>query len=360
MVQLSTTFLLVLSAVAVHVHGLPFTKRIAQTISASTQQWEQACDAAGGGQQCNTISVNSFSTLLAAAGPCDQQNAADTMINLAKQLNNNAQMITFAQIFAQQPRNSPTSQAVPYCQSAPNNTELNGLFQCQFQSANEQTFVGGLSAGSSGTIPFGMSSPVSPAGSCPANPSGPIPDGQQLVDITQNPGVGSTGTGAGNNTASGVASGTSSASATVSASASEPSATEDSCDDGEDGAATSSVAITTSAASPSTSASAPTSSSSSSGGFLLQNGQDAQKLNGQFASLTNSSSCNEGDNACVGGGFAQCVGGQYVVEGCASGLSCFALPLVNKQGTSLACTTQSDALSRIQATGAQGGIAGSN
>ncbi|OBZ65227.1 hypothetical protein A0H81_14698 [Grifola frondosa] len=162
-------------------------RRIAQVIADSTTQWVQACNTAGGGAQCSSISVTAFTTLLAAAGPCDQQNSADAMINLAKTLNNNADMIKFAQIFAQQPRNSPTSQAVPYCQQAPKNTELNGLFQCQFQSADEKTFVGGVAVGGAGTIPFGQSSPLSPAGSCPANPSGPIPDGQQLVSITQVP-----------------------------------------------------------------------------------------------------------------------------------------------------------------------------
>lgn len=61
---------------------------------------------AGGGEKCNPISVTAFTTLLAAAGPCEQQNAADKMIDLAKQLNNDAQMIKLAQIFVQQPRNT--------------------------------------------------------------------------------------------------------------------------------------------------------------------------------------------------------------------------------------------------------------
>ena len=37
---------------------------------------------------------------------------------------------------------------------------------------------------------------------------------------------------------------------------------------------------------------------------------------------------------------------------------CAALPLVNKAGTTIACTTQADAASRIAATGATGGITG--
>jgi hypothetical protein len=63
-------------------------------------------DTAGGGAQCNQVAVASFGTLLAAPGPCEQQNAADNMVDLAKTLNNDPNMIKFAQIFAQQPRNS--------------------------------------------------------------------------------------------------------------------------------------------------------------------------------------------------------------------------------------------------------------
>lgn len=99
------TPILLLTALS-SVSALPLQKRIAQVISDSTTKWEAACDAAGGGQQCNTVAVNSFGTLLAAAGPCDQQNAADNMIDLAKTLNNDPDMIKFAQIFCQQPRNS--------------------------------------------------------------------------------------------------------------------------------------------------------------------------------------------------------------------------------------------------------------
>jgi hypothetical protein len=65
-----------------------------------------------------------------------------------------------------------------------------------------------------------------------------------------------------------------------------------------------------------------------------------------------------GENACVNGGFAQCVGGKFAVTECSPTLICAALPLVNSRGTSITCTTQADALARIQATGATGGISG--
>ncbi len=118
------------------------------------------------------------------------------MIDLSKQLKS-TQMVNLAQIFAQQPRNSPTSLSIPYCQKAPRNPELNSLFQCQFEGVNKQVFVPNVQLGGPGTTPFGRNSPVSPLGSCPAHPDGPVPDGQQLVDITQNPNLGGGGDGGG-------------------------------------------------------------------------------------------------------------------------------------------------------------------
>ena len=91
--------------------------------------------------------------------------AADNMIDLAKTLQNNAQVISLAQVFAQQPRNAPDSLAVLYCQKSPRNIELNGLFQCQFAGVKETVFTGNVAVGAPGTIPFGMTAPLSPAGS---------------------------------------------------------------------------------------------------------------------------------------------------------------------------------------------------
>lgn len=341
--QFTTLVAFALAATA-SVHGTPIHKRIAQVISDSTTKWEAACDTAGGGAQCNQVAVASFGTLLAAPGPCEQQDAADNMVDLAKTLSNNADMIKFAQIFAQQPRNSPTSQSVPYCQSAPRNAELNGLFQCQFQGDNPTTFVGGIAVGGNGTIPFGMSAPVSPAGSCLANPSGPIADGSQLVDLTQNPGVGGT-------TASSDTTGGSNSTSTVTTPSATPSSGSSDSDCEED------PTESTPTASP-TMATTSAAAASTSGNFKLANGQNAQKLNAQFATLTATSLCTEGTNACVNSAFAQCVGGTYVTQSCGSGLICAALPLVNSAGTSITCTTNADALARIAATGAQGGLTG--
>ncbi|CAL1708898.1 unnamed protein product [Somion occarium] len=94
--------------------------------------------------------------------------------------------------------------------------------------------------------------------------------------------------------------------------------------------------------------------------FQKQNALDAQKLNAQFAGLKASDSCTDGQSACVEGSFAQCVGSAWTLKSCGSDLTCFALPLVAKPGTSLTCDTESDAIARMQAAGADASLTGSN
>ena len=147
----------------------------------------------------------------------------------------------------------PNSLAVPYCEQAPKNAELNGLFQCQYVGANQNEFVGGLAVGVPGTIPFGHQAALNPLGSCPANPSGPIADGTQLYDITTNP----------------QAPGGSVASAPAASSTPAP----------------------VSSMSSYSNTSMPAAAAPATGGFKLANGQAAQKLNAQFATLTPDSAC---------------------------------------------------------------------
>ncbi|KAF8203762.1 hypothetical protein BJ912DRAFT_1052556 [Pholiota molesta] len=86
--------------------------------------------------------------------------------------------------------------------------------------------------------------------------------------------------------------------------------------------------------------------------FDLANGQAAIALNDQFKTLTADSPCTAPEDACVGDKFAQCVGGKFVIQACAPGTICAALPLVNSPGTSITCTTSADLAARIAATGA--------
>ena len=152
------------------------------------------------------MAVAAFQTLLANADVCDQLKAADNLVDLSKELNS-PEMIAHAQIFAQQPRNSvspilltqcilyqtniffaqPNSVSIPYCQEAPKNPELNGLFQCQYIGSKTNVFVGNVQVGAPGTIPRNKAKPLDPPGSCPAHPQGPIADGSQLSDIVSTP-----------------------------------------------------------------------------------------------------------------------------------------------------------------------------
>jgi len=189
----------------------PITKkRTDQTFDESTEQWVQACKAAGGGNDCNNISVNAFDELSAdtQAPLCGQQDGGDNMVDLAKKISKGGQpdpdMIRLAQIFIQQPRNTPDNKMVPYCQTPPRNAELAGYYQCQFASPAKS---GVYSGDKTATTPLGLGAPVSPAGSCPAYPSGPVPNGKQLVDLVKVPGtpVGG-GAGAGSSASAGTSS----------------------------------------------------------------------------------------------------------------------------------------------------------
>ena len=158
-----------------------------------------------------------------------------------------------------------------YCQQAPSNAELNGLFQCQFQGVDPNNFTNGQKVGAAGTIPFGQTSPVNPPGSCPANPSGPITAGAQLVDLVSSPGV---------------PSGSSSGSGSAQAPSPSPSPSSTPAVKGAEAADPTPSSSDSSAPSPS-----PSSSSSGSQGFQAQNGKDAQQLNEQFKTLTADSTC---------------------------------------------------------------------
>lgn len=221
---------------------------------------------------------------------------------------------------------------MPYCQTAPKNQELNGLFHCQFAGSDFTTFSGDQT----GNVPLGLNE-VNPAGSCPAKTDGPVPDGVQLNTLTTDPGAGGV-----NNTGD---ESTEDDNGTVD--------DDNECTDGGDtganngSGATVTVTVTaapTATAAPSTgtvpstgstntTVSDPAPSSSSSTDFQRQNGLDAKALNDEFPNISADDACTDGEQACVEGGFAQCVGGAWSIQQCSGGNQCFALPLVNKAGT---------------------------
>ncbi|KAF7430447.1 hypothetical protein PC9H_006154 [Pleurotus ostreatus] len=90
---------------------------------------------------------------------------------------------------------------------------------------------------------------------------------------------------------------------------------------------------------------------------LLKNGQEAQGLNFAFRTLSANDDCTSGDTGCILGASAQCVDGKWDITNCPSQTRCYALPSFTGEGTFVACTSERNARSFIDASGAEGGIA---
>ncbi|KAI0313310.1 hypothetical protein OF83DRAFT_1142091 [Amylostereum chailletii] len=166
--------------------AFPLHPRISQIEGDATSAWQAACKSAGGGSQCNNLAVIASGSLSSFSPICAQQDAADNMVDLAKQLND-PDTLSLAQIYVQQAHSSPDKSQFPFCQRAPKNPELNGLFHCQFSGSDFTKFS--PSGNQTETIPLGLNAPVNPPGACPASPSGPVPDGKQLQTLVSSPGV---------------------------------------------------------------------------------------------------------------------------------------------------------------------------
>ncbi|KAF5383093.1 hypothetical protein D9615_005072 [Tricholomella constricta] len=95
---------------------------------------------------------------------------------------------------------------------------------------------------------------------------------------------------------------------------------------------------------------------------LLKNGQEAQRLNLAFQTMKEADPCTNDEKACMSGGIAACRNGTWAVpQGrCSKTQDCFALPSVREVGTDVMCTSERNALSAIEATGATGGIFGNS
>jgi hypothetical protein len=82
--------------------------------------------------------------------------------------------------------------------------------------------------------------------------------------------------------------------------------------------------------------------------FRKDNADKAEQLTKEFAKLTRDSPCENNAQACVEDQFAQCVNGKFQLNSCGGGeLKCVVLPLVNKAGTSITCSTEADRLARL-------------
>lgn len=85
--------------------------------------------------------------------------------------------------------------------------------------------------------------------------------------------------------------------------------------------------------------------------FLQQNGPAAKALNDQYASLTTSSPCNDGDVACIGGQFANCYQNHYFTFSCPSDWTCAAIPNEWDVGTTTTCDSNDNIAWRFSQAG---------
>ncbi|KAF7323724.1 hypothetical protein MKEN_00593300 [Mycena kentingensis (nom. inval.)] len=92
---------------------------------------------------------------------------------------------------------------------------------------------------------------------------------------------------------------------------------------------------------------------------LLSNAQLAQKLNGQYQTLSLGDACpTENETACISSNLAKCVSGKWQPTACPSSLQCLAVPSLRTPGAVVVdCTSEKNALSSMKAAGVDGLVA---
>ncbi|KAF7355652.1 hypothetical protein MSAN_01483000 [Mycena sanguinolenta] len=129
--------------------------------------------AACGGGVCAKLAGAAVTPLLAKSGECTQQDMADQIIDASKQFNGTTQqtMIALAIEYRQVEKNTPpdfttkppTLRNSVFCQTAPKNSELNGLVQAQDPANDPDVFFDPATGKSvqlgaqANTRPFGTS-----------------------------------------------------------------------------------------------------------------------------------------------------------------------------------------------------------
>ncbi|KAI8923051.1 hypothetical protein BC831DRAFT_473011, partial [Entophlyctis helioformis] len=271
--------------------------------------------------ECPTASGAAISTILANAGPCDQQDAADGFIDLANKgvtdPTKRARFIRLAQQFRVHERNSVPNPCSAICERPPRNAQLLGLRQDQDPACKSPPAFPPQQAAAASANAAQVQSNLAAVGRAAvqtggtASPSSPPP-----------PPAGNGGKNA-------------------------------KTDTGGDKPKKDAKPATT-AGNPSKPASDGAGAGSGAGigatPFRCQNGRDAQAGQQRASSLKAKASCAGQDGLVVclaDGSVGQCANGVFVSTPCAATLSCQVLPLRNRAGTSVACTTAADASARI-------------
>jgi hypothetical protein len=86
-----------------------------------------------------------------------------------------------------------------------------------------------------------------------------------------------------------------------------------------------------------------------------QNADDAEALTKKFSTFTPDQKCTPDEIACIGDAFSKCATvaegrdtvDKFQLQPCNAGLKCVVVPLVNKRGTSITCSTEEDQLGRL-------------
>ncbi|KAH6585401.1 hypothetical protein BASA61_006865 [Batrachochytrium salamandrivorans] len=255
--------------------------------------------------ECATASGASISTILANAGTCDQQDAADNFINLANQgvtdPDKKARFIALAQMFLAHERNSVPDPCSKICPRPPVNPQLLNIFPAQDPACTNPP-----------AIPDDQAAAIAAAGSSTPKPEsdnkGDGDDQSQKDNQEKNK----------NQKANKGKKGKKGGKGKKGKKGGKGGKTADNKGNGK----------------------------TESSNFQCENGKLAQSAD---LSRSAGGSCTDGETICLSNGdFGQCDNGALVATTCGATLSCQVLPLLKKAGTSATCSTDSDREDRIK------------
>ncbi|KAH6596783.1 hypothetical protein BASA50_004929 [Batrachochytrium salamandrivorans] len=325
--------------------------------------------------ECATASGASISTILANAGTCDQQDAADNFINLANQgvtdPDKKARFIALAQMFLAHERNSVPDPCSKICPRPPVNPQLLNIFPAQDPACTNPPAIPDdqaaaiAAAGSSTPKPEsdnkGDGNPAPNPESDNQGNGNPAPkpesdnqgDGNPAPDQT-NCSNGSTPNKRSRKGRKGKKGGDEACAPTGNGNAGDDQSQKDNqeknknqkANKGKKGKKGGKGKKGKKGGKGGKTADNKGDGKTESSNFQCENGKLAQSAD---LSRSAGGSCTDGETICLSNGdFGQCDNGALVATTCGATLSCQVLPLLKKAGTSATCSTDSDREDRIK------------
>ncbi|KAH9244093.1 hypothetical protein BASA81_018536 [Batrachochytrium salamandrivorans] len=292
--------------------------------------------------ECATASGASISTILANAGTCDQQDAADNFINLANQgvtdPDKKARFIALAQMFLAHERNSVPDPCSKICPRPPVNPQLLNIFPAQDPACTNPP-----------AIPDDQAAAIAAAGS-----STPKPESDNKGDDQTNCSNGSTPNKRSRKGRKGKKGGDEACAPTGNGNAGDDQSQKDNqeknknqkANKGKKGKKGGKGKKGKKGGKGGKTADNKGNGKTESSNFQCENGKLAQSAD---LSRSAGGSCTDGETICLSNGdFGQCDNGALVATTCGATLSCQVLPLLKKAGTSATCSTDSDREDRIK------------